>query len=216
MSTLQYVEMEFSACKRAENLLGRVSGRVTITKFLGKTSYRQPVWRYMCECGNAGVVLGGNFRKIQSCGCLARENQIRSATSHGMTKTSEWNIWKGAKKRCRLKTDPAYHNYGARGIDMCDEWYNSFEAFYRDMGPRPPKLQLERIDNNGNYEPGNCKWATSKEENRNKRSNHIWEHGGRKMCISEWSEFTGIRKDTLRRRVVVYGWSIEKALTKGV
>ena len=211
-----FVKTKISECTaKLVNLTGMDFGILKVVSLAGVDRRGIAYWNYQCKCGKSGMSPAGNLVKHgkKSCGCLGLKNEKRDATTHGMTKTPEWNIWKGARKRCRLKTDPAYGRYGARGIDMCDEWFDSFETFYRDMGPRPgPRMTLERKDNSKGYNKDNCEWATYKAQMRNKRTNHMIEFNGERMCLTEWASKIGIRKDTLRRRIVGLKWPLEKAL----
>jgi hypothetical protein len=117
------------------------------------------------------------------------------------------------KQRCQNPNNPSYHNYGGRGIKVCERWF-SFENFISDMGMRPTNDHtLERINNDGNYEPSNCKWATRTEQARNFRSNRMLEFNGEKKCISAWAKELGLTHDSISRRLR-RGWSIEEALTK--
>jgi hypothetical protein len=129
--------------------------------------------------------------------------------------TPEYKSWAHMKARCNSETNHKYHLYGARGIKVCDRWLNNFENFLADMGQKPSPLHtIDRIDNNGNYEPSNCRWATKKEQGRNTRTNLLITHNGKTMTLIEWSELSGVNKITLRNRISLYGWSVEKALTK--
>lgn len=120
-------------------------------------------------------------------------------------------------ERCYNKNCAVYHRYGGRGIRVCERWRNSFVLFKRDMGPKPsPKHSIDRIDNNGDYTPKNCHWATQREQNRNMHNNIILEHDGKRMCVAEWAELLGISYWTLYQRVTKLGYSAEKALTKPV
>lgn len=119
------------------------------------------------------------------------------------------------KERCYVTTDKRYGDYGGRGIRVCERWLNSFEKFFADMGERPSQRHtIDRKNNNGNYEPGNCRWATRAEQNRNQRRNVIVEHDGKRLCVAEWAELAGISADVLRNRLN-RGWSIEEAMVKG-
>ena len=120
---------------------------------------------------------------------------------HGMHETTEYQAWESMKKRCLNMNDKSYLNYGGRGIKVSEEWL-LFVNFFKDMGLKPtPKHSLDRIDNNGNYEAGNCKWATIKEQSRNKRNNVFIEHSGLKLCVQAWAEKTGIHCNTLHYRL---------------
>lgn len=134
---------------------------------------------------------------------------------HGMRKSLEYRSWAHMIGRCTVPTDKSYKNYGGRGITVCYEWRTSFRAFYEDMGPRPtPKHQLDRIDNNGNYEPSNCRWATPTEQANNRRSNRLITFDGKTMNAKEWSKVLGLDYNTLRQRLFRYNWPVEKAFGK--
>lgn len=122
--------------------------------------------------------------------------------------------WCDMRKRCYLSTHFRYADYGGRGVGVCERWRHSFEAFYQDMGPRPSASHsLDRIDNNGDYEPGNCRWSTAKEQARNTRRNRMLTFRGQTMCVAAWSEETGININTLYIRIH-RGWSIDRVLSK--
>jgi len=119
------------------------------------------------------------------------------------------------RDRCYNPRDKRYDRYGARGIEVCDQWRHSFLTFYSDMGNKPSlDHQLDRINNDVNYEPENCKWATRIEQCNNRRSNTYYTYNGQTMTLSQWARHVGINHDKLRQRVRRYGWSIEDALTK--
>jgi hypothetical protein len=127
----------------------------------------------------------------------------------------EWSIWRAMRRRCYEKNRKTYHRYGGRGITVCDRWLGEFgyENFIADMGKRPSPLhQIDRIDNDGNYEPENCRWVTSKQNNRNRKSNHRVDWNGLNLTVSEWAEKTGISKVTILDRLK-RGWTIERALS---
>lgn len=131
--------------------------------------------------------------------------------THGMTKSPEFGAWDGMRDRCANRLDP---NYGGRGIRVCERWQSSFEAFYEDMGPRPSSHHsLDRIDVNGDYEPGNCRWATRKEQCRNTRRSVFVEYLGKRINLKDLAEAAVVPYHTFRERIIA-GWSVDEALSK--
>lgn len=129
---------------------------------------------------------------------------MKKTERHGMTESAEYRIWCGVKRRCFNKNDASFRFYGARGITICDRWRDSFVAFYEDMGPRPSsKHSIDRIDSNGNYEPGNCRWATSSEQSRNMRSNRRVAVNGEFVCTVDAAKMLGLQRATITRRLMV-------------
>jgi hypothetical protein len=135
----------------------------------------------------------------------------------GSKRTPTYVSWKSMKNRCLNSRLKCWMRYGGRGISVCDRWLNSFANFLNDMGERPPGTSIDRKDNNGNYEPGNCKWSTRLEQGRNSfRPNaKLIEFGGKSMCSTAWDRHLGFREETVRKRLAA-GWSVEKALTTPV
>ena len=176
--------------------------------------YRVSMWACLCECGTARNVMDSSLKCgiSQSCGCLT----LQSVTTHGGAssgKSPEYIAWLKMKNRCYDPKCPNFNNYGGRGIRVGDRWLNSFEHFLEDMGRKPsPKHSLDRTDVNGNYEPGNCRWATSVEQSRNRRNNRILEFMGEALPMASWAERLGFPGYVIRLRIK-YGWSIERALT---
>lgn len=127
----------------------------------------------------------------------------------------EYRAWLGAKSRCYNPKTPHFHNYGGRGIYMADEWRHNFKRFYADMGPQPVGKSLDRIDNNGPYGPGNCRWATHLEQCRNTRANRRLTFNGLTQTATDWADHVGLRKTTLMERLYK-GWTVERALTTPV
>ena len=182
----------------AMEMIGKIFGRLTITE-RGANAGKERRWWCLCECGNIKLIYGLSLRSgaTRSCGCLAREVASKINTTHGMTGTTEWRAWASMKSRCSNEKIKAFHDYGGRGIKVCKEWQSSFLAFYRDMGSRPsPEHQIDRIDNNGNYCPENCRWVTRSENMRNRRVTK--RYAG--LTLKEWAEKTGKNYNTLKTR----------------
>lgn len=184
---------------KAMDLTGMRSGRLVAIEDVGKSRQGKRLWKCICDCGCEIVTISVSLAngKTRSCGCLHRDvvseiarngNRERFAT-HGLTGTPEHQVWLSMIKRCRNLRSVQYPDYGGRGIAVCDRWSESFESFLEDMGTRPTsKHTIDRIDNDGNYEPGNCRWATMTEQARNRRSNRLFEIGGEVKCLVEWCE----------------------------
>ena len=171
-------------------------------------------WLFRCDCGNKKVIDVSAVKSghTKSCGCLHKEKasiQGKKNKTHGMIKTKEYKVWDSIKQRCLNKNHKAYKNYGGRGIKVCKSWLK-FENFFKDMGKRPKGLTIDRIDNNGNYEPKNCRWATMKEQSNNTRNNIFISINGVQTSFNELAGIFGIKYTTLRYRLSV-GWSLEKA-----
>jgi len=181
-----------------------------------KNSY----WVCLCECGNHTTVSRCHLVSghTKSCGCYGKSIRRAALTTHGLSKAhpSEYQTWKSMRRRCLVKSYKNYVTYGGRGITICDRWA-SFKNFLDDMGKRPSNLySIDRIDNNENYTPGNCRWATRYTQSNNRRNNIKLTLHGLTMNISQWSERLDIGDSTIRARVKVYGWSDEEALTTPV
>ena len=200
------------------DLNGRIFGRLTVLCFAGRNKSKNRTWLCRCECGTELPISSSNLLSgaSESCGCLKMEALIKRNTKHGQSKrvgeSREHAVWCGMRQRCTNPKSRNWNDYGGRGIRVCERW-DSFTNFLADMGPCPDEYTIERKDNNGNYEPSNCIWATRKVQARNKRNVRLYEFNGESRSIHEWSEITGIHVETLRNRLKRYKWSIEKALT---
>lgn len=172
------------------------------------------MWQCQCDCGATKVLQASTFTwgGTVSCGCYARESTKARSTTHGLTGTPLYSVWLGMIGRTTYASDPTYARYGGRGIRVCERW-RTFANFFADMSPTYEKgLSIDRIDNDGNYEPGNCRWATDREQQRNKGNNHVIEWRGEARVLADWVDVTGIHESTIRRRLE-RGWSVERALT---
>jgi hypothetical protein len=177
---------------------------------------RRRFWVCRCDCGNEREIFSSSLiqGETASCGCLRHERWVARRTKHGMAKTREWNAWHRMLGRCYDPKNISFANYGGRGIQVCPDWRHDFSRFYADIGPAPsPDHSLDRIDTNGHYEPGNCRWATRAEQMRNKRSNCMLEIDGRRMTVAEWARKYGVPHQRVRERLS-YGWTPIDALTR--
>jgi hypothetical protein len=173
-----------------------------------------------CSCGTIKDVRGYTLTggRSRSCGCLRNETTIRTKTTHGKAKkydrAPEYQVWAGMKNRCSDPKSDRWMRYGGRGIRVCERWLDSFENFYADMGDRPgPGYQIDRIDNDGNYEPGNCRWVTRLVNANNKESSRMIEFQGKVQSLSSWARQVGLTKGALETRLNA-GWSVARALTE--
>lgn len=203
-----------------KNLIGQRFGRLLVLERADNVKGRA-YWLCQCDCGAKKAVMGKLLLNgsTQSCGCLMRERVAESAhnrAKHGDYKTRLYHIWKGMKDRCYLQTVSGYKNYGAKGIKVCDEWqqYIPFREWALSHG-YTDKLTIDRINNDKDYCPENCRWATTKEQRHNSSQNHFLEYNNEKHTIDEWAEIINTNYHTLWNRIKC-GWSVEDALTKPV
>lgn len=173
---------------------------------------RNPIkWECLCDCGNKTVVSTQNLKrgKVKSCGCIHHKGNPK----HNQCYTRVYRIYAKIRRRCLIEDDPAYSNYGGRGITMCDEWLRSFDNFsqwayshgYQD------NLSIERIDNNKGYSPDNCRWATQEEQSNNRRTNRVFTFDGKTMNLKQWCDMLDLYYPTIHTRIS-RGWSFEEAI----
>lgn len=195
------------------DLTGQKFGRLTATLLTKRTNRKEAYWVCLCECGNTTTVSGYHLRSghTQSCGCLHSEVTAKMLRVHGMTGTPTYVSWAGMIQRCFDQNSTSYPRYGARGITVCERWL-AFENFYADMGERPEGYSLDRIDPNGNYQPGNVRWATDEHQNNNKRNSKIISVNGEPMTIGEAARKYNIHYHSLHSRLRM-GWSPEEAVS---
>lgn len=212
--------------KGFHDLTGKRFGRFVVISYAGMI--RTPgdgarhYWWCVCDCGGSSRVRHYSLvsGRTQSCGCISSEAAIKRNWKHGQTDTPEYWIWCGMIKRCTYAKDNAYRFYGALGIKVAEEWRGpeGFVAFLRHVGPRPsPQHSIDRFPNQkGNYEPGNVRWATMKEQQRNRKSNRMITLHGKTKSLIEWIESGGtVSRGTFYKRVR-NGLSVERALTEPI
>lgn len=171
----------------------------------------KPAWECLCDCGRLHVVMNEQLGKIKSCGQCGISKEASKRTTHGMTNTPTWNTWSGMLARCTNPSNKDYKRYGARGISVCDRW-KVFEYFLMDMGERPAGTTIDRIDNLGNYEPGNCRWATVKEQNNNRRSNRVLTTERGELTMSQAAKLSGKSCEVLAYRIDKMGMTADEAM----
>lgn len=187
-----------------KDLTGQKFGRLTVVECAGKSKCGNYIWKCKCECGSTCFVKGAYLvnGNTKSCGCL---RQRWTHTTHGLSKTPIYKVWRSMKERCLSPQTSNFADYGGRGIKICERWLNSFENFYEDVSKLPhfgeKGYSLDRIDNNGDYCPENVRWADRKTQCRNRRNNVVVEYQGRKMTLEDAVEKSKICRGTLLSRI---------------
>lgn len=197
------------------DLTGQKFKRLVVANKKGKDKNRHILWLCLCDCGQEVIVQSSHLitGHTQSCGCLKEEG---NNTKHKHTTDNKpskiYQIWARIIQRCTNPKATNYHNYGERGITVCKRW-RKFENFLEDMGEVPKGQQIDRTDNDGNYCKSNCCWVTAKQNSRNRRDNHLETHNGKTQCLAIWAEEYNMDYQLLWKRICVYRWPMEKALT---
>lgn len=207
-----------------KDIIGERFGRLVVMERAPVSSTGHSMWKCTCDCGKDTVCAGSRLWNgyTRSCGCLRHDTGVkngRATLRHGMCGTPEYRSWLSMIQRCTNANSKVYTQHGARGIKVCARWRHSFENFYADMGLRPSdEHSLDRYPNNdGNYEPGNCRWATMQEQSRNRRTNVIITAFGKTAPLIEfvaiYDRASMTRYSRVRRRLSK-GWDVERALTE--
>ena len=196
-----------------KNSIGERFGRLVIVGMATKSKHGHTRWLCRCECGKTIEAFQYNLRSgaSKSCGCV-RPGPVTHGHTKGGKVSRAYNSWASMINRCGTPSNKYFCNYGARGIKVCDRWRESFAAFLEDMGEPGDDMTIERVDNNGNYEKDNCRWATRKEQNRNKRNNRMLTYQGRTQCVADWAEELALRPRTIWSRLRI-GWTVDRALS---
>lgn len=206
---------------RLIDLTGLTFGRLYVIERSGQTKSGNAKWRCACSCGNICIVIGTSLRtgETVSCGCYGREQAIKANSTHRSSKTRLYVVYKDMLSRCYRTKDPAYNSYGGRGITVCDEWRKDFLVFkdwayrngYDDKADRM-ECTLDRIDNNKEYSPENCRWTSMKAQSNNRRSNHNIEIDGVIKTLQEWADIYKIDSRIVLSRIR-RGWTPKDALS---
>lgn len=202
---------------RFQDLTGQRFGRLVVVAYEGRDCHRTSIWRCVCDCGNEAVTKSRELKSgdTKSCGCRNREVAAMRFAIHGLSHRPEHGAWSQMIQRCTNERTKAYADYGGRGIRVCQRWL-SFQQFIEDMGPRPsPEHTIDRIDNNGNYEPENCRWATVRQQRRNTRANRLLTMNSQTKTAIEWCEELGMPSSVVYARIHL-GWDDERVLTTPV
>lgn len=192
---------------KPKDLSGQVFGMLTVVGRAEKAS----TWIVRCQCGAERVIKGKSFGRAKSCGCARRmprpAHVVAAHTKHGLAGSPTYTSWSAMKQRCYNPKTTGYASYGGRGIRVCDRWRESFEAFVADVGERPSlRHSLDRYpDVDGHYEPGNVRWATTREQGRNKRNTHRAKVAGESVALIDLSEKFGLNRHAVQRRIKA-GW----------
>lgn len=197
-------------------MIGKRFGQLVVISLAPRATSGNTRYNCRCDCGKSSTVTASHLRlgKTQSCGHLRAEAAARAtiaATTHGMRNTNTYSVWNSMLNRCRNPKVPNYPSYGGRGITVCPQWYR-FETFFADMGVCPQGLSIDRYpDVDGNYEPGNCRWATNAQQQRNKRNTIHLTHKGITKSLRDWEDDLGLPKEVIYGRIK-NGWSPERAI----
>lgn len=195
------------------DISGRVFGLLVVIKYAGRYNNGAALWLCKCECGNTALIQGTHLRSgyYTSCGCYKKSLNFVHGFNKCANRATEYTTWDSMIQRCKNPNNTAFHKYGGRGINVCERWM-SFRNFIDDMGLKPSlQHSIERLDNDGDYEPNNCVWADLKTQSRNKRTNHILTLNGKSQCLVKWAEELNLRPNTISTRLH-RGWSVEKSL----
>jgi hypothetical protein len=213
------IDAEEYAMPPSHDLTDRRFGSLTAVRGVEAEPHlktRRARWECRCDCGNVVRAFANNLLrgKHQGCGLHKGGNIAKTKTRHGKTGTQVYRAWRNMLNRCYNLRVKSYADYGAKGVTVCQAWRDSFDAFYRDMGEPPTSRHtIERLENARGYEPGNCAWATRKQQNRNQTKTRHVTFRGETRPLPEWAEILGVPRVSLWQRLFKYGWDVERAFT---
>ena len=200
---------------RIIDLSGMTFGKLHVLRQDSHSLRGNAKWVCRCECGTEKSIVGAYMRsgRVISCGCHRKQLLASSRTKHGMTNSPTWSVWREMRKRCSNPKADSYKHYGGRGITVCQRWAD-FSTFLADMGERPENGSIERVNVNGNYEPGNCVWIPAPEQHNNPRRTIFVSLNGESVCLKEACKCLGLRYSRVYERIQRLGWSFEKAISE--
>lgn len=198
--------------KAINDLAGKRFGKLTVIGISGRDKHMKCIWKCLCDCGTETHAPRQSLLRGEkiSCGCGWRAKIAKGNPTHSHWGCPGYWSWGGMIQRCTNPKNPAYHNYGGRGILVCERWLQ-FSNFLEDMGQAPAGMTIERINNDGNYEKSNCVWATKAQQANNTRTNRVLELDGERKTVAQWSQASGVKYETIRGRLH-RGLSLKEAL----
>lgn len=202
---------------KLDDLTGKRFGRLTVVKKHDDPTKKYTLWECKCDCGNTKIARASLLKagRTKSCGCYLPEHNYAMNTTHGWSKTHLYAVWNSMKGRCYNCNNHNYKRYGERGITVCEEWKNSFETF-RDWAISSGYkngYSIDRINNDGNYCPQNCRWTDVKTQNNNRRVSLMFTHNGKTQNLSSWCEELNIPYLRTWERIMHYGYTFEQAIS---
>lgn len=196
--------------------VGRKFNCLTVLRIAGKNKYNRPIYECQCECGKKTLIEATKVKNgvIKSCGCLQRKMAGKHLEKHGLSKTRIYTIWNSMKARCYDHNNSRFYAYGAKGIAVCNEWREDFQAFYdwAMANGYHDDLSIDRKNVNGNYEPSNCRWSTDVEQANNTTRNRYVTYQGKTMTVSEWARHFGFNYKYFYEKLKKCDWTMEKLL----
>ena len=203
------------------NLIGKKFARLLVVDHSHIDSLKKHNWKCQCDCGAVKIVRGNKLTcgEVMSCGCLKKERQKASVTTHGKSRTPIWYLWRGIRTRCLNKNDKSFKNYGGRGIRVHPAWISDFAQFLDDLPEKPQsneRMTIDRIDNEKGYEPGNLRWATYTEQSNNRRSNVWIEVCGQRKTQAQWDRELGKSQNYVREMSKKWGVSKEDVIKRAI